>query len=332
MKGFVFESPRVGSIRELKKKKPADDQVLIKVRYCGICGTDMNIWRGTDHAEKGIVLGHEYCGTIVEVGKKVKNFKIGDRAGVDPNISCGQCEFCRDGRVNLCDNLKALGVDIDGGFEEYSCVPEKQLFALPDELSFEVAVLMEPIACAINGIERANIRIGNDVLILGGGPMGLLMIQLAHLKGSGRVVLCEKRTGRRTMGKEAGADIVIDDIDQYHNVCEFNPDRVIECIGNPYTQEKGFEIVKKGGEVLLFGDGNFNSTFKVPSSLFYSKELVVKGAALNPFTHEAAARIISSNKLKLDKMVSGMISIDELPRILDNGFGEEDIKVVVAFD
>lgn len=330
MRGFVYEAPGKGGICSLEKKAPGAKEVQIRVRYCGICGTDMNIWRGTDRAEKNIVLGHEFCGTIMESGKEITRFSTGDRVGVDPNIPCHSCEFCRNGRINLCSNLKALGVDINGGFEEFCIVPEDQLYKIPDRMSWEDAALMEPVACALNGIERAGIRIGDDVLILGGGPMGLLMVQLAAMKGAGRVILCEKTACRRKIGREVGADIVLEDLERYAEICGPGPDVVIECIGKPETQEKALEIVKKGGRAVLFGDGDMNRTYKIPSQLFYAKELTVSGAALNPFTHEAARRIISSGKMRLKPMVSSVISLDELPGVLTRGYGPEDIKILVA--
>lgn len=332
MKGFMFYEPGKGEVVEVEKKRPGLGEVLVKVHYCGICGTDMNIWRGTDRSEKGIVLGHEYCGTITETGEGVEGFRVGDRVAVDPNIPCHQCEFCRKGRINLCTHLTALGVDINGGFEEYCIVPVNQLYLLPDTMSFEEAALVEPVACALNGIRRAGIEIGDDVLVLGGGPMGLLMVQLAKLRGAGRIILCEKMDGRRELGKQLGADLVIDSLERYEELSVGAPDVVIECIGNPVTQEKALQAVKKGGQVVLFGDGDLTKTFSVTSQLFYEKELQAMGAALNPFTHLQAFRIIESGKMNLLPLVSRKITVDELKGVLEQGYQKDDIKILVSFE
>lgn len=331
MKGFVFFSPGSGEVRELKPKSPARGEALVKVACCGVCGTDMNIWRGTDRSAQGIVLGHEFCGTVVETGDDVEGFRPGDRVAVDPNIPCHSCEFCRKGRINLCTRLIALGVDIDGGFAEYCIVPLDQLFALPPTMQWEEAALVEPVACALNGIKRAGIEIGDDVMILGGGPMGLLMVQLAKLQGAGRVILCEKMAGRQKLGAIVGADIVVDSLEAYQNHSQQAPDVVIECIGNPVTQEAAMDIVKPGGQVILFGDGDLTKRFSVPSQLFYQKELTVRGAALNPFTHDQAFRIISSGRMNLQPLISRTISVDELPELLSGGYRKDDVKILVSF-
>lgn len=332
MKKFVFLSPGKGEIREQERPSPGRGKVLVKVKYCGICGTDMNIWRGTDHCVHGIVPGHEYCGTIIETGEAVQDYQVGDRVAVDPNIPCGICENCRRGRINLCEDLKALGVDIDGGFAGYSIVPEKQLYRLPSYMTWEDATLMEPIACALNDINRVRIEIGDDVLILGGGPMGLLMVQLAKLRGAGRVYLCEKMEGRRNIGRELGADVVVESLDEYARMSERRPEVVIECIGNPVTQEQAFDIVKAGGQVELFGDGDLTKKFSTASQVFYQKELTAVGAALNPFTHDQAYRLLMSGRMKLQPMVSRTISLDELIPLLESGYQKDDIKVFVSFD
>lgn len=332
MKGFVFIAPGNGEVRELQAKKPGLGEVLVKVQYCGICGTDMNIWRGTDRSASGIVLGHEYCGTIVEIGEGIEEFQVGDRVAIDPNIPCHKCEYCRKGRINLCTHLTALGVDIDGGFEEYSVVPEHQLFRLPPSMAWEEAALIEPVACALNGIKRAGIEIGDDVMVLGGGPMGLLMVQLVKLSGAGHVILCEKMPGRRNLGKELGADIVVESLEAYAEMNTSAPDTVIECIGNPATQEAALKIVKPGGQVVLFGDGDITKKFSVTSQLFYQKELTAKGAALNPFTHDQAFRIIASGRMNLLPLVSRKITVDELPGVLSTGYQKDDIKILVSFE
>ena len=332
MKGFLFHKPGSGEVTDFPERHPGANEVLVKVHFCGICGTDMNIWRGTDKSAWEIIPGHEYSGEIVETGEGVTGFAAGDRVCIDPNIPCGVCEPCRKGRINLCEHLTALGVDIDGGFAEYCIVPESQLFVLPDSMSYEEGALIEPLACALNGINRIKIKAGDDVCILGGGPMGLLMIQLAKLTGAGRVILCELREGRRKLGKELGADMVTDDFAKAEELLGGKPDAVIECIGNPVTQKAALMMVKPGGQVQLFGDGDMTKEFSIPSMLFYEKELTVTGAALNPFTHSQAMKTAASGRVKLLPLVSGKISVDELPDTLERGYVENDIIILVSFE
>lgn len=331
MKGFRFYAPGRGEVKELMLRPIKANEVLLKVQYCGVCGTDLNIWRGTDRSASDIVLGHEYCGTIVEAGSAVQRVAVGQRVAVDPNVPCYQCEACRKGRINLCAQLTALGVDIDGGFAEYCIVPDTQLFPLPPNMLWEEAAMVEPVACALNGINRCDLAIGDDVLILGGGPMGLIMLQLAKLRGAGSVTLCERMEGRRQLGEQLGADRTVSGLAELEAADTPAPDVVIECIGNPVTQEAAFRLVKPGGMVELFGDGDMTSRYSLPSQLFYQKELTARGAALNPFTHQQAFRAIASGRIRLLPLVSRKIPVDELPALLKAGFSKDDIKILVDF-
>ncbi|NLG84256.1 MAG: alcohol dehydrogenase catalytic domain-containing protein [Firmicutes bacterium] len=210
IKAFIFDRPGCGQVETVELREPAPDEVLLKVEACGVCGTDVHIWAGTEPAAGHVILGHEFAGEIVEIGDQVTGYDIGDRVAVDPNIACGTCPACREGRVNLCSSLKALGVDIDGGFAEYCLVPARQLYRLDEKTTWEEAVMVEPLACALHGIDRAQLRAGQSVLVIGGGPIGLLMLQLARLQGAGRLALSEKSSWRRSLGLKYGADVLYD--------------------------------------------------------------------------------------------------------------------------
>ncbi|MHC1783980.1 MAG: alcohol dehydrogenase catalytic domain-containing protein [Anaerolineaceae bacterium] len=208
MKAFIYQEPGKGVVCEKTILDPGLAEAQLKVAMCGVCGTDMRIWRGLEPAAHQISLGHEFAGEITKLGDKVTNYSVGDRVVVDPNIYCHACEFCMNGEVNLCENLKALGVDIDGGFAQYCNVPVTQIQKIPDGLSFEEAAFVEPLACALNGIDRAEIKPGQSVMIIGAGPIGLIMVLLAKLRGASQVMLSEKVEWRRSQGKKFGADIV----------------------------------------------------------------------------------------------------------------------------
>ena len=333
MKAFIFEQPGSGSIREVEWKSPGFKEVLIKVKRCGICGTDLRIWAGTEPSARNVVLGHEYSGEVVELGSGISRVKVGDRVTVDPNIACQTCEFCLTGKVNLCSNLKALGVDIDGGFAQYCVVPETQLYPIPDYMTWDEAALVEPVACAIHGINSAEIIPGDTVLIMGGGPIGLIMLQLAKLRGASRILLSEITPSRRDFARQLGADSVIDpsnsplaDVIPPENA----PDVVIECIGNPSTQAEAIRIVKRGGRVVLFGDGQLDATFPVSSYIFYYKNLTVRGAALNPYTHLPALKLLAEKKIASSPLISRIIPLEQLKDVLENGYLASDIKILVA--
>ena len=166
--------------REMPERQLFETEVLVKVGACGVCGTDVHIYHGDKgSAEVGppVVLGHELSGTIVETGAGVKKLKCGDRVAIDPNQYCGECHYCKAGKKQLCENLYAIGVNRDGGFAEYCYVPEAQCFLLDNRVPLEHGAMAEPLACCIHGVDRAKIRLGDTVLVIGGGAIGLEMAE-----------------------------------------------------------------------------------------------------------------------------------------------------------
>src|ERR1041385_1913030 len=210
MKVALFEKPQVLSVTVKDLRPLRSDEVLVKVDACGVCGTDVHIVEGSSRSTPPVVIGHEYAGIVEDSSNTVEGWKPGKRVAVDPTISCGACFFCRRGLVPLCSNLLALGVDIDGGMAEYCIVPVKQLYEIPDNLSMEASAFIEPVSCAIHGIDRANIRTGDSVVILGGGTIGLLMLQLAKEAGASRTFVVEPLPHKQAIARALGADYVID--------------------------------------------------------------------------------------------------------------------------
>ena len=331
MKAYLFAEPGKGQVVDKPVPEPKSGSVLVKVASCGVCGTDFHILAGTEPAARQVVLGHEFAGTVVALGEGVQDLSVGDHVAIDPNITCGHCAACRVGEVNLCANLQALGVDIDGGFAEYCLVPTNQLYHIPASLSWDAASLVEPLACAIHGIDRADIRPGESVLLIGGGPIGLLMVQLARSKGAARVWVSERSAFRRQKALALGADEVLDPSagEPAEQLQGREPDRVIECVGLPQTQEQAVRAARRGGTVLLFGCGPVGQTFPVGSYEIYSRELTIRGAALNPFTHGRAVEMIAAGRIDAAGLVTRTLSLEDLPSLLLKGPAEQDLKVVV---
>lgn len=333
MKAFIFERPGEGDVVEILPGIVAANEVLIQVELCGVCGTDFHIWEGSEPSTHHVILGHEFAGTIKEIGANVKTVVPGDRVTVDPNIYCHSCEYCQAGQVNLCSNLKALGVDIHGGFAQFCVAPVTQLHLLPASMTWEEAALVEPLACALHGIERAEIKPGQSVMIVGAGPMGLLMTQLARLCGASKVMISEPVEWRRKVSLKLG-------VDQAYNPSiaplqeqipeSQRPQIIIECAGHPKTQAESIQLVKRGGAVILFGDGRIDETFSVGSYDFYYKNLTVRGAALNPYTHTRAVKLLAEHRINIADLVTRRIPLDDLPTLLKQGKQPQDIKVLVS--
>ena len=252
MIGSFFLGNKTFAVRDLKIGPPDRGEVLIKVMACGVCGTDVHIF----HGEKGsadvrppVVLGHEFAGIVEQVGEGVDSLKTGDHVAVDPNIYCGCCHFCRIGKKQFCENLQAIGVNRDGGFAEYCLLPAAQCFLLKADLPFEHGAMAEPLACCIHGIDRAQIRHGDTVCVIGGGAIGLLMVQLAKLAGASSVILSEPVEMRRRIGLAVGASCTVDPIHENLNARirditgTDGVDVVIECVGRLSVTQQAFDEI-----------------------------------------------------------------------------------------
>jgi threonine dehydrogenase-like Zn-dependent dehydrogenase len=282
-----------------------DDEVLVDVEACGICGTDLHIVEGTSRSTPPVVLGHEYAGTIAEMGKAVRGHATGERVAVDPNIACGECFYCRRGLVHLCSNLRALGVDIDGGMAEYCIVPAPQLYTLGKELPPEVGAFIEPLSCAVHGIDRAGIRHGDSVVILGGGPIGQIMLQLARCGGAALVVLVEPLKEKRALGEKLGASLTIDPtgtdvVEVVHAMLPEGADVVIECAGLTTTAALALDLARRGGTVEFFGVCPIGAAMPLEPNRVYFKELTIVGSYVNPHTFSRAIALLRSGRVRVE--------------------------------
>ncbi len=283
-----------------------DDDVLIDVEACGICGTDLHIVEGTSRSTPPVILGHEYAGTIVDAGPQVKNHTVGERVAVDPNIACGTCSYCRRGLVHLCSSLRALGVDIDGGMAEFSIVPAGQVHSLGDGVGAELCAFVEPVSCAVHGIDRAGIVAGDFVVIIGGGPIGQIMLQLALNAGAALVALVEPLAEKRALAKSIGAFLTIDphtmDVaEAVYTVAPEGADVVIECAGTPPTAELSLRLARRGGTVEFFGVCPIGSTVPLEPNSVYFKELTIVGSYVNPHTFSRAIALLRSGRVRVDE-------------------------------
>ena len=215
MKSAVFYGKHDLRVEESAKPAVGRRDVLINVKACGVCGTDVHIYEGDKGAADvtpPTILGHEFAGVVEAVGSDVSGFKPGDRVCIDPNHPCGCCEPCRDGINHYCEHMTGYGTTVNGGFAEYCSVDMQQVYKLGDHTSFEQGAMTEPVACCLHGIDMCNIKPGSTVVVIGGGMIGLLMMQLAKNAGATKVVLLEPVEGKREVALKLGADLAIDSI------------------------------------------------------------------------------------------------------------------------
>ena len=278
-----------------------------------------------------VVLGHEYSGVVVEVGEGVTSLRPGDHVTVDPNIYCGKCEYCRTGKKQLCEHMEAIGVTRNGGFAQYSVVPESQAFLLSPELPLEFGAMAEPVACCLHGIDRAGIREGDTVCIVGGGAIGLIMVQLAKLAGAAKILLSEPNEKRRQAGLSLGADLAVDPTAngavQAHAE---TADVVIECVGNLPAVESAFDYAKKGATVVLFSVPKVDARFELPLFDVYKKELTIRGSFVNPDTHSRAVALLNAGKLDFSHIITHRFPLAQMAEAIAMQMSDQSIKVVVA--
>lgn len=324
MKSAVFYGKENLRVEERIKPQIKEDEVLIRVRACGICGTDAHIFCGDEGAAPtpaNTVLGHEFSGEAVEIGSAVKDIKVGDRVCVDPNKLCGSCEFCRRGVGHFCTDMIGIGTTVDGGFSEYCAAPASQVYKVSDNISYEAAAMTEPVSCCLHGIELCNIRCGDTVAVIGCGMIGLLMLQLAKISGAGKLIAIEPLAEKRKLAKSLGADITIDPtIGNVKTILAQNGivqvDVVIECVGRTSTIEQAIEIAGKYSTVMMFGLTAPDAEITVKPFEIFKKEITLKSSFINPYTFNAAIRLIESSKIDVTSMIYKTGPLSELPEIL----------------
>ena len=326
MKSAVFYGKHDLRVEEHEMPKVGPKDVLIQVKACGVCGTDVHIYEGDKGAAEvtpPTILGHEFSGVIAEVGSEVTNYKAGDRVCIDPNCYCGACEPCRNGVVHYCEHMIGYGTTVNGGFAEYCAVNERQVYKLGDNTSFEQGAMTEPVACCLHGMDMCEIRPGHQVVVIGGGMIGLLMLQLSRLAGAAKVALLEPVESKREVGKKLGADICIDPIheDVKARLKEDGMtwvNTVIECVGRPSTIEQAIDIAGNKAVVMMFGLTKPDETISVKPFEIFRKELVLKASYINPYTQKRALDLIDSGRLDVSSMVYEVADLDELADILSN--------------
>ena len=254
---------------------------------------------------------------------------------MDPNMYCGQCVPCRVGKKQECEHLFALGVNVNGGFAEYAVCPETQCFKVREDISFDEAAMAEPLACVIHGIDQAQIRPGQVVLVIGGGTIGLMMVQMARICGASTVILSEPVKMRRKIGMEVGADATIDPIheDVPQKIWEIcgrkGADVVIECVGKPFAVEQAFKAAGFAATILLFSVPGVDATVPLPLFDVYKKELKIVGSMINPDTHQRAVDLINSGRLQLKKLITHTYDLEHMDEAIHMQMSAESIKVVV---
>jgi len=308
-------------------------QVKLKVEAVGICGTDVHIVAVPPGyiATPGTILGHEYVGKIVETGSGVSNVKVGDRVVVLPNDYCGTCTFCQIHLPNLCENIGAIGIHVDGAYAEYNVVPSKLVFMMDDRVPVEHGAFAEMLADVINGTNKVRLQPGESVVVIGAGPIGQLYAQMFKAAGAGKIIIADMSDYRLDYSRKMGFDLVIDpskqDFEQFVlKQTGIGADVVVDAAGSGLTD--AIKIVRKGGKIVIFGV-NTQAIANFPQSQLTFKELTIYGAWLANATFPAAVKVLESRVLNLDGLISHKMPLKDLHKGLDLLAKREAMKIVV---
>ena len=325
-------------IREMKFKPLAPKEVLIKVCACGVCGTDVHIYKGEEGSaavNPPVVLGHEFAGIVQEVWKRGYGDKARRSCLAGSKYVLRYMQTLPDGEKQTAKIQFALGVNANGGFAEYAVCPESQCFKINNDIDFEVAAMSEPLACVIHGIDLAEIKSGQTVAVIGTGAIGFLMMQVAKLRGASTVIMCAVDDAKCELAKELGADYAINSKSEnlVQMIREYSradgADVVIECVGNPIATEQAFQIAGKGARVVLFSVPNPKETYELKLFDVFKKELTIVGSLINPDTHQRAVNLINSGRIEIKKLITQVYDIEHLEEAIKCQMSLESIKVIV---
>lgn len=331
MKAIVFPSVEQVELQQVDDPTCGADEVVIEVVTCGICGTDLHIFRGEYMSDFPLIPGHEFHGKIVEVGKGVVNLKVGDRVTVDPNLYCGKCSRCRNEQSNHCLNLSVVGVTRSGGFAEYVTVPEQACYPIPDSLTDSQAAFIEPLACVVYALRRLRVYPADRVLIIGAGPMGLLLVQALRHSGASLITILEKQEHRLNLAKEMGANAtIIANVEQDARLKDVAPegfDIVIDATGVPAVIQNAFNYLKPRGQFLQFGVAPIGAKIEIEPYAIFRYDWSIIGSFALCYTFQPSIDWLANGVIDVTPLVSHTVSLKEFDQSF-NMFGRgQTLKV-----
>lgn len=308
-------------VKETEVPALAAGQVLVKVNYAGICGSDMHEYvGGTYPIRKQPVLGHEFAGTVIEVGDGVTKVKAGDRVAVEPLIPCGQCVNCRRGFSNLCVAREGYGYTISGGFAEFAVVKENNCFLLPEGMSLELGALVEPTAVAVHAVRQSQLRLGDSAVIFGAGPIGLLLLQSVKAAGASVIVVVEVSEDRRRKAAELGATHTLNPIETnavqaIREITGGGADVAFDAAGVQATFEAGASSIRPGGEFKVVSIWEKPATFS-PNAIVTTEGRITGSYAYTNLFPEVI-RLLANGVINGNEVITGKIALND---IVDQGF------------
>lgn len=321
MKALVLSAYNQLDLTDMPVPQYATDELLIRIRACGICGSDVHGFDGsTGRRIPPIVMGHEAAGIVEAVGSDVPGFRPGDRVTFDSTVSCGLCFYCQRGQINLCDNREVVGVSTPlfrrmGAFAEYVAVPARICYHLPESMPFAHAALIEAVSVAVHGVALTPIERGDTVIVVGAGMIGLLTLQAALHAGAGSAIVVDLDDSRLALARQMGATHTINSStgDAVAQIVALTHDRgadcALECVGATAPIKLAIESVRKGGAVTLIG--NVSPTAEIPLQSVVSRQIRLQGSCASSGEYRECIWLMSSGVIKVDPLISAVAPLEE---------------------
>ncbi len=341
MKALLLSEPsKLDITDDMPRPVPGPGELLIRIAACGICGSDVHGYDGSSGRRiPPLVMGHEAAGTVAEVGEGVRQFAPGDRVTFDSTVYCGECEYCRAGDMNLCDNRQVVGVSCGdyrrhGAFAEYVVVPERIVYRLPDSLRFSEAAMLEAVSVALHAVHEAHLKGGETALVIGSGMIGLLTLQAAHASGCSRVFIADIDPSRLALARDMGADEALhasgaDLIAEVQRLTGGKGvDVVFEAVGRNETVAGAIDSVRKGGTVVLIG--NIRPEVTLPLQKVVSRQIRLQGTAASSGEYPEAIELMRSGAIRVGPLITAVAPLEDGPRWFERLHrGEPNLMKVV---
>lgn len=341
MKALLLTEYRRLEVTDFPTPEPGPDELLVRVRACGICGSDIHGYDGsTGRRIPPLIMGHEAAGTVEAVGRAVVRFRAGDRVTFDSTVYCGQCDFCRAGLINLCDRRQVLGVSCGeyrrhGALAEYVVVPERTAVAVPEELPFEHAAMVEPVSIAVHAVNRLPLRLGDSAVVVGAGMIGLLIIQALRMAGCGLVVAVDVEPQKLSLARELGADVGLDarDVETAAKVVKLTGGRgadvAVEAVGAAAPVQLAIRCLRKGGALGLVG--NITPNIELPLQAVVTRELTLYGSCASQGEYPACLELLRRQAIRVAPLISARIPLAAAPQWFERLYQREPglLKVIV---
>lgn len=343
MKAAILSGLKSINVEDVDKPDVVPGSILLKVSNCAVCGSDIRIFNsGNERVEYPAIIGHEMAGEIVEIGEGVNKFSVGESVSIGADVPCGKCYWCQNGMGNCCDINYAVGYQFQGGFAEYcllnpTIVNYGPVTKIPDGTPLDLAALAEPLACCINGLERVFFSAGKSVLVIGAGPIGIMLIKAAESFGASQTILADVDSKRLGMAEKFGADFLVNSSEE--NLVSFvdkvtggrGVNAVFTACPSADAHETAVQVVAKRGFVNLFGGLPKDArNISISSNMIHYRESYLTGShGSTPVQHQMALNLISNGRIDLNGLITHKFKLEEIEKAFDTVKNREGLKVLV---